>query len=279
MSEQIRNLERELGVQLLERTQRSVSLTPPGAVLLEEARRMLRFADDAARMTRQAQDGVMSRLRVARPPDVLPVAVPRALRRFAAGYPDVDVTVEHSTRAKRSRPCGATCSTSPSSACPPRLSGLSVTPIGEEGVVVALPDGAPRERARTAFPIEQLDGAAPIMLPREANPPFYDGILAAARDAGITIRAVETPAPTVEQALLAAASGRAPALLAASVASRHAFPGLRFLPLGEPAPRSTVALVTSGDVDRLLTTRFVRLVAAMARPQGPVARPVISRAA
>src|ERR1700712_3993968 len=47
VSEQIRNLERELGVQLFERTQRSVSLPPPGIALLAEARRMLRLADDA----------------------------------------------------------------------------------------------------------------------------------------------------------------------------------------------------------------------------------------
>src|SRR4051812_36476091 len=94
VSEQIRNLERELGVQLLERTQRSVSLTPAGAVLLGEARRVLRLADDARHATRQAQAGVFARVRVARPPDVLPAAVPQALRRFAAGYPDVEVCVE-----------------------------------------------------------------------------------------------------------------------------------------------------------------------------------------
>src|SRR5690349_21165476 len=81
VSEQIRNLERELGVQLLERTQRSVTLTAPGAALLVEARRVLRLADDAQRATRQAEAGVTARLRIARPPDVLPTAVPRALRR------------------------------------------------------------------------------------------------------------------------------------------------------------------------------------------------------
>src|SRR3954452_19517242 len=67
VSEQIRNLERELGVQLLERTPRSVVLTPPGAVLLEEARRMLRLADDACRATRQAEAGILARVRIARP--------------------------------------------------------------------------------------------------------------------------------------------------------------------------------------------------------------------
>src|SRR3982750_4361224 len=67
VSEQIRNLERELGVKLFERTSRAVTLTPPGTVLLAEARRMLQLADDACRVTRQAQAGVLGRLRVGRP--------------------------------------------------------------------------------------------------------------------------------------------------------------------------------------------------------------------
>jgi hypothetical protein len=152
-----------------------------------------------------------------------------------------------------------------------------VTPIGDEGVVVALPDAHPGVR-QEAFPIEQLDGTSPILLPRDANPPFYDGILSAARSAGITLQLMETPAPTVEQALIAAASGRAPALLPASVAHRHVFPGLSFLPLAEPAPRCTVALVTAGGADGIHAARFARLVATMARPHGPVARPMLHAA-
>jgi DNA-binding transcriptional LysR family regulator len=234
VSEQIRNLERELGVQLLERTPPSVVLTPPGAVLLEEARRVLRIADDARRATRQAQAGILARVRVrvARPRDVLPAPV----------------------------------------------TGLTVTPFAEEGVVVALPDAHPGA-GQDAFPIEQLDGSAPIMLPREVDPPFYDAILGAARDASITLHPRHTPAPTVEQALVAVASGRAPALLPASVAERHVFGGLRFLPLAEPVPRTTVALVSPRSMDRLHAVRFIRLVAAMSRPLADVSRPALSRAA
>src|SRR5262245_47423292 len=84
VSEQIRNLDRELGVTLLERTP-TVALTAPGAVLLDEARRILRFADDAQRATRRAEAGPRARLRLGRPADVLPAAVAQALSRHAAG--------------------------------------------------------------------------------------------------------------------------------------------------------------------------------------------------
>src|SRR3954447_17635050 len=185
VSEQIRNLERELGVQLLERTQRSVTLTPPGAALLVEARRVLRLAEDALRATRQAEEGVHARLRIARPPDVLPAAVPRALRRFTAGPPEVDFSVEQldpraAIEGVRNNllDVAITCLPAP-------VAGLAVTPIDEDGVVVALPEPPPGF-ARRASPMEQLDGSTPIMLPRAATPPFYDGVLGAARDASIT---------------------------------------------------------------------------------------------
>ena len=60
VSEQISKLERELDVQLFARTQRSVSLTPAGRVLLDEARRVLRLAEDARRATQDRQDPACS---------------------------------------------------------------------------------------------------------------------------------------------------------------------------------------------------------------------------
>ena len=55
-SRAIRQLEHRLGVALLERTSRAVSLTPAGAVLLREARAALDAVDAAERRTRRASD-------------------------------------------------------------------------------------------------------------------------------------------------------------------------------------------------------------------------------
>lgn len=54
LSRAIRRLERRLGVQLLNRDNRGVSLTPAGETFLKEARRALDAVDAAVRRTRRA---------------------------------------------------------------------------------------------------------------------------------------------------------------------------------------------------------------------------------
>src|SRR5690348_13786257 len=80
VSEQVRKLEDELGVRLLERTQRSVSLTDAGAAMLEEARRVLHQAERAIAVARNARDIAGTRLRVGYLADSLPPMMPRALQ-------------------------------------------------------------------------------------------------------------------------------------------------------------------------------------------------------
>ena len=79
VSEQVRKLEAELGVRLLNRTQRSVSLTPAGAVFLREARRVLAQANTARLAARNARDRVTSSLRIGYMPASLPATKPCAL--------------------------------------------------------------------------------------------------------------------------------------------------------------------------------------------------------
>src|SRR5215218_6549383 len=57
LSQQIQGLERELGVQLFERTKRRVQLTPAGALLLDEARRTLAQAARAVDVAQRAGRG------------------------------------------------------------------------------------------------------------------------------------------------------------------------------------------------------------------------------
>src|SRR3954454_23151960 len=63
VSEQVRKLEGELGVMLLERNHRSVALTEAGAGLLEDASYVLRLADAAAQAARAVRARTSARLR------------------------------------------------------------------------------------------------------------------------------------------------------------------------------------------------------------------------
>lgn len=64
LSQQVRALEREVGVALLERDSRHVRLTGSGAVFLDEARSILTHVQDALVRTRAADNGPEGELRV-----------------------------------------------------------------------------------------------------------------------------------------------------------------------------------------------------------------------
>src|SRR6478736_5836139 len=64
LSAQIKSLETELGIQLFERTTRSVVLTHAGRVFLEEARSVLAASSRAERRAKEAAHGVAGTLRL-----------------------------------------------------------------------------------------------------------------------------------------------------------------------------------------------------------------------
>jgi DNA-binding transcriptional LysR family regulator len=93
LSQQIRNLERELKVQLFHRTRRSVQLTDAGRAFLEEARHVLAAVDRAQRAAQQARTGELGQLAIGFIPGVAPDLLPDLIRAYRARYPDVDVVL------------------------------------------------------------------------------------------------------------------------------------------------------------------------------------------
>jgi DNA-binding transcriptional LysR family regulator len=266
VSEQVRKLERELGVRLLDRTPRSVSLTDAGTVLLPEARRVLHQADVAQLAARTARDRTMSRLRIGYMPAALPAIVPRALQRVAAAMPLVEANLEPGSRlelieAVRNEWLDAAV-VSPQAP----IAGLRMTALADQQAVAALP--VSDERAITSeIRLEQLAPERIVVLPREANRPLYDGIVAGCHAAGLSPTLVELPGADLEQALLAVASGAGIALLPESVIERFAGPGVRFVSLGRDAPTFATAVVTRRDSTHVATVALLRALATLGEPR------------
>ncbi|HLP78691.1 MAG TPA: LysR substrate-binding domain-containing protein [Candidatus Paceibacterota bacterium] len=90
LSRQIRDLEDELGFQLLERTAKSVSLTEAGRVFLKEACALLKQTENAVEKARSVANG-STELHVGYSPTPTARILPPTLRAFQAVMPNVRV--------------------------------------------------------------------------------------------------------------------------------------------------------------------------------------------
>lgn len=89
VSMQIKRLEGALGVQLLDRSARAVTLTATGEQLLGYARRMLDLNDEV--MSRLTDDGFEGEVTLGVPHDIVYPAIPRVLKQFATDFPRVKI--------------------------------------------------------------------------------------------------------------------------------------------------------------------------------------------
>jgi len=93
LSQQIRALEDELGVELFERTKRRVQLTAAGGVYLAGVRNVISEVDAYGQQAREAQAGVRGSLTVGTNGMVMIEHMPSVVRRFRAEFPDVNLSV------------------------------------------------------------------------------------------------------------------------------------------------------------------------------------------
>jgi DNA-binding transcriptional LysR family regulator len=93
VSKSVRQLERELGVELVERTTHDVRLTAAGAALLKAGRPALAAADAAFAAAREAGQGMTGTIRVGVSPAVSPLDRQEVVDVLRRGAPDVSVSL------------------------------------------------------------------------------------------------------------------------------------------------------------------------------------------
>ncbi len=185
LSQQIRLLERQLGVQLFERTQRSVKITAAGDVLLGQARAILGKLDTAVELVHSAARGEAGLLRLGYTAACAYSLVPAVMRAYKQRYPAVEVTLHELLSneqivelSERRLDAGLV---RPFAARPV----LASEKLVEEPLVLALPAHHPLAAHQTVD-IRQLDGLALIGFTATAARYFHDMIEAWLLNAGVT---------------------------------------------------------------------------------------------
>jgi DNA-binding transcriptional LysR family regulator len=101
LSQQIQRLERELGVQLFERTKRSVHLTAAGEVFLQEAYRTLAQVEQSIHAAQQADRGEVGRLAIGFVGSSAYGVLPAMIQAFRERFPQIELILREWTTVEQ----------------------------------------------------------------------------------------------------------------------------------------------------------------------------------
>jgi DNA-binding transcriptional LysR family regulator len=254
LSQQISQLEDELGCRLLNRTRRSVELTPAGETFLRDARAMLGELEAAVATARRIDAGQAGLLRVSFVGSALLSIVPGIIQRFRRGRPEVEIELrERSTLAQlRALNAGVVDVGLVRPPIEPD-DALHTEVVMRERTVAAIPAGHPLARL-ARVPLKRLAAEPLVLFPREQAPGFHDLLTGRLAATGTSPHVVQyAPEMLTIIGLVAAGIGVSP--VPASVA-RLGLEGVTYRPL-VGAPATELVAVTRANETSPLIEAFV----------------------
>jgi DNA-binding transcriptional LysR family regulator len=191
LSMQIRALEEELGVTLLHRTRRQVSMTRAGKAFLHDARQILERAEQAILTARRAARGEIGELVVG----FISVAdynlLPLVLREFRRCYPRVTMSLKELTTDAQIAELFEGRIDVGFLLPPVSEPTIESVPILREPLIAAIPEHHPLASTQGKIPLASLSSAPFIMTPRHMAPGLHDDIVSFCHSAGFSPQVVQ----------------------------------------------------------------------------------------
>ncbi|WP_320067017.1 LysR family transcriptional regulator [Micromonospora sp. RTGN7] len=243
LSQQIRALERQLGVPLVHRTSRGCTLTEVGERVAAEAGRLL--AEVEAGTTRIHDLVRGGRLRLAYTRSARGGRVDALVARFRAAHPEVEVAAETAWTAPNVAGLLAGRLDAAFVRTPVEEPALACRFVDTEELLLALPAGHPLATGRRRISRAEVVDLPAVMWPRENGPGMFDRTIAQVWPHG-GFRLVRQE-PDDEQLLRAVAGGDVIAAVPAGRARAVKVPGVRLRRFTAPVPTVDVRLAWRRD--------------------------------
>ena len=256
LSQQIRDLEREVGAQLFHRIPQGAELSAAGAAFLEVVKGMPALAERGVHAAQRAARGEIGSLSVGfTASSAFNAVIPNAVRAFRRAYPDVRLSLEEANTTRLVE--GLKEGTLDAVFLRPGASGIDgfqLRLLSEEPMMVALPVSHPAAKDVT---VDLVDLAAdPLLLfPREVGPTLYDTIIRAFRAVDVEPQ-LGQGAPQIASVVNLVAAGLGVTLVPASM-SQLAVAGVVYREIARIAPVAQIALATRRGETGAIVRNFV----------------------
>jgi DNA-binding transcriptional LysR family regulator len=265
LSQQIQDLERELGVELFHRTRHFVALTEAGRVFLEEALRTLRDADNAVETARKAARGDCGRLSIGFGPAPEAGILRRVLALFLSHHPKVVLELHHLYTREQIEALVDRRIDVAFPLLPVAHRDIATEVVTTEPLIAALPTEHPLARA-PRISLRDLRSDPFVRLRPDLGPGFDTLVARACGDAGFE-RSVVHEASHVLTVLGFVGAGLGVAILPGALRGRPA-EGVVFRSL-ERAPTVEIGVAYRHQEPSALLHEFLGVVREVSRPKRP----------
>jgi DNA-binding transcriptional LysR family regulator len=257
LSQQIMNLEEELGVKLFDRTRRAIQMTDAGAYFLKEAQQLLLHVEQATETARRIYLGQAGRLIVGFVGSVVHTFLPEGLRKFRERFADVELVLKELNTAEQREALLA------------RRLDVGFLYLGAQDPLLAsqqlmrapLMVVVPKKHAlahRKSLDIRELAQETFIANTRSSEPVVRDAFISLCHAAGFSPK-IAQEAGHVQTVLGLVASGLGVCLLPDFIKNIRR-QGVQYVPLSGAPPTVKLGVVWRSDNPSLLVKSFVKMI-------------------
>lgn len=257
LSKQISALENELGLRLLDRDRRHVTLTEAGKTFFDEAVAVLARADGAKSRARAVSRGQVGHLNIGFIQPALSGLLPHSLRNYRNKYPDVRIRLTELTSKQALEQVTSRTVHCAFTRLPIELRDeLAFEPISQQEVNLVLPEGHPLAE-KEEIAISEIAEEDLILIDRRVEPALHDYYISACNEAGFSPRvAHEVNSTWVALGLVAGGLGIGFAPASARLTPQQ---GLVYRTISGDAPQLSIGLIWDDTAKPAVLENFLSL--------------------